>query len=135
MSLIDDAERIASDLADLRHAFHREPELGLDLPRTQARVLDALSGLPLEVRSGDGLSSVTAVLRGGGSGPTVLLRGDMDALPIVEQVDVPFRSKIDGAMHACGHDLHTSMLIGAAHLLASVRDRLAGDVVFMFQPG
>jgi amidohydrolase len=135
MSLIDDAERIATDLADLRHAFHREPELGLHLPRTQARVLDALSGLPLEVRPGDQVSSVTAVLRGGGEGPTVLLRGDMDALPIVEKVDVAFRSGVDGTMHACGHDLHTSMLIGAAHLLASRRDRLAGDVVFMFQPG
>ena len=135
MSLIDEAERMASDLAELRHAFHREPELGLHLPRTQARVLDALSGLPLEVRTGDGLTSVTAVLRGGGSGPTVLLRGDMDALPVTEAVDVPFRSGTEGTMHACGHDLHTSMLIGAAHLLAAARDRLAGDVVFMFQPG
>lgn len=135
MSLTDAAEGMASDLADLRHALHREPEVGLHLPKTQARVLDALSGLPLEVRAGDGLSSVTAVLRGGRPGPTVLLRGDMDALPVTEQVDVAFRSGIEGTMHACGHDLHTAMLVGAAHLLASDRDQLAGDVVFMFQPG
>jgi amidohydrolase len=135
MTVIDDAEAMAGDLAELRHAFHREPELGLNLPRTQARIIDALSDLPLTVTAGDQLSSVTAVLRGGRPGPTVLLRGDMDALPVREDVDVAFRSGIDGSMHACGHDLHTSMLVGAARLLAARQDQLAGDVVFMFQPG
>jgi amidohydrolase len=135
MTVIDEAEAMANDLAELRHAFHREPELGLHLPRTQARILDALSDLPLTVSAGDQLSSVTAVLRGARPGPTVLLRGDMDALPVSEDVDVPFRSGIDGTMHACGHDLHTSMLVGAARLLSAHQDRLAGDVVFMFQPG
>ncbi|HLI24423.1 MAG TPA: M20 family metallopeptidase [Acidimicrobiales bacterium] len=135
MNLVEEAAGRASDLAELRHAIHQEPELGLHLPGTQRRVLDALSGLPLEVTEGDELSSVTAVLRGGRPGPTVLLRGDMDALPLVEAVDVPFRSRVDGAMHACGHDLHTTMLVGAAHLLAGHRHELAGNVVFMFQPG
>jgi amidohydrolase len=135
MTVIDDAEIRAGELAELRHALHQEPELGLHLPRTQRRVLDALSGLPLDVTAGDQLTSVTAVLRGDRPGPTVLLRGDMDALPLNEAVDVPFRSRVEGAMHACGHDLHTAMLVGAAHLLAARRHQLAGNVVFMFQPG
>lgn len=129
------AAALQDDLAELRHSLHAEPEIGLDLPLTQAKVLDALAGLPLEIRTGEHLSSVVAVLRGGRPGPTVLLRGDMDALPILEQSDLAFRSRIDGAMHACGHDLHTSMLVGAAQLLAGTRADLAGDVVFMFQPG
>ncbi|WP_405140850.1 M20 family metallopeptidase [Sphaerisporangium sp. NBC_01403] len=135
MSLREAAEDISSELVRLRHALHREPELGLDLPRTQEKVLGALAGLPLEVSTGERLSSVTAVLRGAEPGPTVLLRGDMDALPVTERSGSPVVSELAGRMHACGHDLHTAMLAGAAHLLAARRDRLAGDVVFMFQPG
>ncbi len=135
MDLLEDATSRAGDLADFRHGLHREPEIGLNLPKTQRKVMDALSGLPLEVTAGDRLSSVTAVLRGARPGPTVLLRGDMDALPLLEGVDVPYRSSVDGAMHACGHDLHTTMLMGAAQLLSARRDQLAGSVVFMFQPG
>lgn len=99
-------------------------------------MLSALDGLPLEVTTGSSLSSVTAVLRGSGpsSGRTVLLRGDMDALPVQEHTGVEFTATGD-TMHACGHDLHTSMLVGAARLLSSQREKLAGDVVFMFQPG
>jgi amidohydrolase len=129
-----------TDVADLRHALHRTPEVGLELPRTQALVLDALSDLDLEITTGRSCTSVMAVLRGTANVPdeqrrTVLLRGDMDALPVHEQVDVPFRSEADGVMHACGHDMHTAMLAGAARRLCAVRDRLPGDVVFMFQPG
>ncbi|WP_329586674.1 M20 family metallopeptidase [Kitasatospora sp. NBC_01250] len=134
MSLYDDALALAPDLVRLRHDLHRFPELGLVLPRTQERVLQALDGLPLEVSLGASLSSVTAVLRGGKPGPVVLLRGDMDALPVVEKAPVPFAAA-NGAMHACGHDLHTAMLAGAAQLLAARREQLHGDVVFMFQPG
>ncbi|WP_449062341.1 M20 metallopeptidase family protein [Planomonospora algeriensis] len=134
MSLRESAADMRDELVRLRHALHREPELGLDLPRTQEKVLTALSGLPLEVRLGEGLSSVTAVLRGDRPGPTVLLRGDMDALPVSER-GAEVTSRLDGRMHACGHDLHTTMLAGAAHLLSARRDRLAGNVVFMFQPG
>src|SRR5580693_4737487 len=119
-------------MTELRHALHREPEVGLQLPGTQRRVLDALSGLPLDITTGSALSSVTAVLRGGRPGPAVLLRADMDALQIEEKTDVPFRSRRDDAMHACGHDLHTAMLVGAAHVLAGARDELPGSVVFMF---
>jgi len=137
---LDDARAMQSELEDLRHLLHRQPEIGLELPRTQETVLEALAGLDLEVSTGASLTSVTAVLRGGGDRtaadrPLVLLRGDMDALPVHEQVDVPFRSEVDGAMHACGHDLHTTMLVGAARLLAARRAELPGDVLFMFQPG
>ncbi|MBE0009120.1 MULTISPECIES: M20 metallopeptidase family protein [unclassified Arthrobacter] len=143
-SVLDDARRLHGDLVRLRHRLHQEPEIGLSLPRTQEKVLQALDGLPYEITLGTDTTSVTAVLRGQGSHgpaatsttrPVVLLRGDMDALPVQEQTGVEYTSHIDGAMHACGHDLHTAMLAGAATLLADRRDRLAGDVVLMFQPG
>lgn len=103
-------------------------------------MLRALDGLPYEITLGESTTSVTAVLRGGAphasaEKPAVLLRADMDGLPVHERTGVDFTSRIDGAMHACGHDLHTSMLAGAARLLADRRDELAGDVVLMFQPG
>jgi amidohydrolase len=135
MNLTEKAASLGGDLAELRHALHREPEVGLQLPGTQQRVLGALGGLPLEITTGTTLTSVTGVLRGGQPGPAVLLRGDMDALQIEEKTGVPYRSRSDDAMHACGHDLHTAMLVGAAHLLAQARDELPGSVVFMFQPG
>ncbi|GEL95853.1 M20 metallopeptidase family protein [Cellulomonas composti] len=135
MSLLDDARVLLPELAELRHALHRTPELGLELPRTQALVLEALAGLGLEVSTGAGLDSVTAVLRGGRPGPAVLLRGDMDALPVTELTGEPFSSQNEGLMHACGHDMHVAGLVGAARLLAARRDDLPGSVVFMFQPG
>jgi len=142
MTLLDDARTLSGDLTDLRHRLHRLPEIGLQLPRTQETVLAEIDDLGLEISTGTSSTSVTAVLRGTAPAildleapPVVLLRGDMDALPVHEQVDVPFRSGIDGAMHACGHDLHTTMLVGAARILAAHRDELVGDVVFMFQPG
>jgi amidohydrolase len=131
----DDAAKLAAELAELRHAIHREPEIGLYLPKTQEKVLGALAGLPLEVSTGQELSSVTAVLRGGNPGPAVLLRGDMDALPIIEATGLPYASRHDGIMHACGHDLHVAMLAGAAKLLSARRAELPGSVIFMFQPG
>jgi amidohydrolase len=134
MGLRQDAALLAGDLTALRRDLHRIPEIGLDLPLKQRRVLDALEGLPLEISTGKGLSSVTAVLRGGRPGPVVLLRGDMDALPVTEPAG-EFSSRHPGAMHACGHDLHTAGLVGAARLLCSRAQDLAGDVVFMFQPG
>ena len=138
--LRDDAHELTGEITRLRHQLHQRPEIGLELPETQRTVLDALSGLPLEISTGTSCSSVTAVLRGGGAAngqpaPAVLLRGDMDALPVQEATGVEFSSTIDGAMHACGHDLHTAMLVGAARLLSAHRDELRGDVVFMFQPG
>jgi hippurate hydrolase len=136
MDLLDDARALQDDLVRLRRELHREPEIGLALPRTQEKVLAALDGLPLEITPGpDGLGSVVAVLRGGRSaGRSVLLRGDMDALPVVEETGLEFAAD-NGAMHACGHDLHTAGLVGAARLLSAHREQLAGDVIFMFQPG
>jgi amidohydrolase len=134
-SLRESAALIRPDLVALRRAVHQEPEIGTDLPLTQAKILEALDGLPLEVTLGNKLSSVTAVLRGARPGPTVLLRGDMDALPVTETSGLPYASRIPGAMHACGHDLHVAGLVGAARLLCERRGTLAGDVVFMFQPG
>ena len=134
-NFLDEAQEIQDELVTLRRRFHQEPEIGLDLPKTQAKILAALDGLGLEVTTGKSLTSVTAVLRGAKSDKTVLLRADMDALPVTELADLPYKSQIDGAMHACGHDLHVSMLIGAAKLLVKNKLQLNGDVVFMFQPG
>jgi hippurate hydrolase len=120
---------------DLRRRLHRQPEIGLQLPRTQATVLDALADLPVDVTTGRSTTSVVAVLRGARPGPSYLLRGDMDALPVHEDTGLPFASEVPGAMHACGHDTHVAMLLGAARLLADRRDELAGQVVFMVQPG
>jgi hippurate hydrolase len=140
-SVIADAA-LTDELIAFRREMHADPETGLHLPRTQARVLEALENLDLEIVRGGSTTSIVAILRGGGVAPdiaaadrpTVLLRGDMDALPVTEKSGVAFASA-NGAMHACGHDLHTAGLIGAAKLLHGVRDRLPGDVVFMFQPG
>ncbi len=128
------------DLVQLRRDLHRIPELGNDLPLTQQAVLTALGGLDLEITSGQSLSSVTAVLRGRADGAgaarrAVLLRGDMDALPVTEDLPLDYVSEHRGLMHACGHDLHVAALVGAARILHELRDELAGDVVLMFQPG
>lgn len=128
-------QRLQPDLVRLRRDLHAYPETGLHLPRTQAAVVESLAGLGLEVSRGEGLTSVTAVLRGGRPGPAVLLRADLDALPQTEATGLDYASRTPGAMHACGHDLHTAALVGAARTLVEHRDLLAGDVVFMFQPG
>jgi hippurate hydrolase len=142
MSISGSATATYDDLVQLRRELHRCPETGLRLPRTQETVLAALDGLPVEISTGETLTSITAVLRGGNAGDgepagprkAVLLRGDMDALPVVERTGLDFVAEGE-RMHACGHDLHTAMLVGAVRVLAEHRDELAGDVVFMFQPG
>jgi amidohydrolase len=133
--LLSAAYNDADRTIDLRRRLHRRPEIGLQLPQTQATVLDAFAGLPIEVTTGKSTSSVVGVLRGARPGPTYLLRADMDALQVHEDTGLPFASEIPGAMHACGHDTHVAMLLGAARLLAERRDLLAGQVVFMLQPG
>lgn len=119
----------------LRRRLHQHPELGLRLPMTRSAVLDELADLPLTVHRGESCSSVIAVLDGERPGPTVLLRGDMDALPLTEQTGLEFASRIEGSMHACGHDTHVAMLASAARVLAQRRELLAGRVLMMFQPG
>src|SRR5689334_25110459 len=121
MTLREDADAIQAELVELRRSLHREPEIGTDLPLTQAKLLAELDGLPLEITTGTALSSVTAVLRGGRPGPAVLLRGDMDALPVTEESGLGYASEAPGRMHACGHDIHTAALAGAARLLAERR--------------
>jgi hippurate hydrolase len=133
--ILAEAQTLLDDTIRLRRRIHRHPETGLTLPRTQKVVLDALDGLGLDVRTGQRTTSVVARLTGARPGPTILLRGDMDALPMQEATGLPFASEVDGAMHACGHDAHTAMLVGAARLLARRRASLAGSVLFMFQPG
>ena len=133
--LLSAAYNDADRTIDLRRRIHRQPEVGLDLPQTQATVLAALGDLPLELTTGNRVSSVVGVLRGARPGPTYLLRADMDALPVQEDSGLPFASEVPGVMHACGHDTHVAMLVGAARLLAERRDEIAGQVVLMLQPG
>lgn len=134
-SLEKEAEALLPDMIALRRAIHAEPELGLSTPKTIAKVREALAGLPLDYREGPSTTGVVAVLRGAGEGRRVLLRGDMDALPMDEESGVAFASQVQGAMHACGHDGHVAMLVGAARLLCARRDSLKGEILFMFQPG
>ncbi len=130
-----DAETLLPDLVTLRRSIHEEPELGLHNPKTAAKIRAALAGLPLEWREGKSTTGLVATLRGGANGRTVLLRGDSDALPMDENTGLPFASRTPGAMHACGHDSHVAMLVGAARILCARREKLAGSVQFMFQPG
>lgn len=129
------AQAVQPETIALRRAIHAEPELGVMNPRTTAKVKAALAGLPLTYREGPSTTGVIAILEGAKPGRTVLLRGDMDALPMPEDADVPFRSTIENVMHACGHDSHTAMLASAAKLLCAKRDQIAGRILFMFQPG
>ena len=134
-SLLEDARSIADRVVTLRRAIHAEPELGLETPRTRDKVRAELADLPLEWREGSSCTGAVAILKGGEPGPSVLLRGDMDALPMQEETGLDFASTVPGRMHACGHDTHTAMLAGAARVLAGRREELAGEVRFMFQPG
>ena len=133
--LLDEARKLLPDVIRLRRRIHHRPEIGLTLPHTQGAIIDALGDLNLQITTGKQLSSVVAVLEGRSPGRTVLLRADMDALKIREATGLDYASEIEGAMHACGHDGHTAMLVGAARLLAVHRDRIAGRVIFAFQPG
>ena len=136
------AEQVMPKVVAWRRDFHQNPELSNQEKRTAGVVAAELRRLGLEVRTGVGGTGVVAVLKGARPGPTVALRADMDALPVTEQVDVPFRSTVRttyngqdvGVMHACGHDMHTAMLLGAANVLTGMKAQLPGTVVFIFQP-
>jgi hippurate hydrolase len=134
-SLLDEARDALPAAVRLRRRIHEQPELGLLLPETQRAVLEALEGLGLELETGGSTSAVLATLRGTQPGPTLLLRADMDALPMPEQSGVEYASRRDGAMHACGHDAHVAMLAAAARLLTRRRQALAGSLKLLFQPG
>ncbi len=136
------AAAMADKLTAWRHDIHQHPELSFQEVRTAKLVADHLKSLGLEVRTGVGGNGVVAILRGGKPGPVVALRAEMDALPVAEQVDLPFKSTIrttyngveTGVMHACGHDMHVAMLMGAAEVLTAMKADLPGTVVFLFQP-
>jgi hippurate hydrolase len=134
-TLLREARTLLPEVVRLRRQIHRYPEVGLTLPHTQSTIVEALADLDLEITTGKQLSSVITVLEGRSPGRTVLLRADMDALKIREATGLDYASEIDGAMHACGHDAHTAMLVGAARLLALHREQMAGRVIFAFQPG
>jgi len=131
----DGAREMLTLAVDLRRELHRFPELGLHLPETTRRTREALAGLDVEIVEGKTTSSLVVTLRGAQQGPTILLRGDMDALPMPEDTNVEFKSQHENRMHACGHDSHTAMLVGAVHLLHRHRERLNGNVKFLFQTG
>ncbi len=132
-ALLAEAAGHAQTLVGIRRELHQMPEFALDLPKTQARILESIEGLG-EIALGKDLTSIALVIRGGKPGPTVLLRADMDALKVEEETGLEYAST-NGFMHACGHDLHMAGAIGAAHLLATHKEELNGDVLIWFQPG
>ena len=134
-SVREHAADFMDDTIALRRTLHQWPELGNDLPITQEHVVTALDDLPLDITLHETTSGIAATLEGSSPGPTILLRGDMDALEMPEDTGLDFASRLDGQMHACGHDTHTAMLVGAAKLLSERRNDFAGRVLFMFQPG
>src|SRR5712691_4620744 len=136
---LHEARELLPAAVALRRRIHAKPELGLNLPLTTEAVLDALQGCEVEIARGPSTSGLVVSLIGtkpdAQTGRTILLRGDMDALPMPEETGLDFASEIKGRMHACGHDAHTAMLVQAVHLLHRYRDNFAGTVKFMFQPG
>jgi len=134
MSTIDHIRRYHDELTAIRHDLHEHPELGLEEHRTAGIVASLLESWGIEVHRGVGKTGVVGVLRNGGGNRSIGLRADMDALPMQEMTDLPFKSTLPGKMHACGHDGHTTMLLGAARYLAETRN-FSGTVHFIFQPG
>lgn len=147
--VLEAARKLQGQIVAWRREVHQNPELGLETPMTEALVAKALSDMGIEVRTGVGGHGVVGLLRGTGrveqaedggqeSAPpvkTFAIRADMDALPVTEETGLPFASKIPGRMHACGHDAHVAMLLGAAKVLSDMKDKVRGNVKFIFQPG
>jgi amidohydrolase len=141
-ALEDAARGVDAKVVEWRRDLHQNPELGNREFRTSQKVAEHLTALGLEVKTGIAHTGVIGILRGGRPGPVIALRADMDALPVTEQVDVPFKSVATteyrgekvGVMHACGHDAHTAILMGTAQALAALRKDLPGTILFLFQP-
>lgn len=135
MFKVEEIRRFEQEIIDFRRDFHMHPELGFEEVRTSEIVANALQGWGLEVTRGIGKTGVIGILKGKEGGRTVALRADMDALPMQEEnQNIPYKSKIDGKMHACGHDAHTAMLLGAAKVLSENREKVNGTIKFIFQP-
>jgi amidohydrolase len=136
------AEAVEPKVIAWRRDIHANPELGFEEVRTSTLVANHLKTLGLEVRTGVGRTGVVGILRGRQAGPMIGFRADMDALPVKEEVELPFASKVvteyrgkpSGVMHACGHDAHTAILMGVAEILTQLKNELAGSVMFVFQP-
>src|SRR6185437_1736277 len=127
-------EQVSHDAVRLRRQLHMHPETAFAEHRTAALVVERLSLLGYDVHSGIGRTGVVGVLRSGRPGKTIMLRADMDALPVTEETASEYRSRVEGVMHACGHDGHVAILLGAAALIAQRRDELAGTLCLVFQP-
>ena len=127
------ARSIEPDIINWRRNVHRYPELGMDTPRTSAFIKEALESMGIEVRSAAGYG-VVGTLKGSGS-RTIALRADIDALPVTEETGLPYASEVPGQMHACGHDAHVAIVLGAAKILSRLKGHLNGNVKFIFQPG
>ena len=134
MEISPEVKALSAEMTSLRRDLHAHPELGFQEVRTAGLIAKRLTELGYTVRTGLGKTGVTGLLRGGKPGKTVLLRADIDALPIREETNVPWRSETAGVMHACGHDAHTAMGLAAAAILAKEAPSLAGDLFFVFQP-
>tara|TARA_B100001109_G_C18832423_1_gene460249 strand:+ start:275 stop:1426 length:1152 start_codon:yes stop_codon:yes gene_type:complete len=133
MPIIEEIQNFSDDLIKIRHDFHQYPELGMQETRTSQKVNELLSSWGIKTYTGVGKKGIVGVLEGNNPGKTIGLRADMDALPIEEKTNLPYSSKNPGVMHACGHDAHTTMLLGAARYLSGNKS-FSGKVVFIFQP-
>ena len=135
-ALIDKkVEKINAKIIDLRRKIHENPELGLDVFNTATLIAKSLSELGIPYKEGVGKTGIVAVIEAKSPGPCILLRADMDALPLTEMTGLKYASKIEGKMHACGHDLHAAALVGVAEILWYLRDQISGPYKLMFQPG
>ena len=133
-NLTDEVGQRIDSLVDLRRDIHRHPELGFAENRTAGLAAERMRRAGLEVKTGVAKTGVIGLLEGGHPGKTLLIRADMDALPLPEERDTPYRSEVENVMHACGHDGHVAMAVVAAEVLAGMRDELHGSVKFCFQP-
>lgn len=132
--IIEYVNSLEAEIVDIRRDIHENPEVGFDLERTSGIVAQLIKSWGLKVETNIGKTGVVGTLEGGKKGKTIALRADMDALPMEEENDVPYKSKNKGKMHACGHDGHTAMLLGAAKALSKSKDYIKGNIKFIFQP-
>jgi amidohydrolase len=130
----EEASKIFDWLVEIRRDLHAHPETGLQEVRTSAKVAEHMKELGLEVKTGIATTGVVGLLKGGTPGRTIAIRADMDALPIKEETGLPFASQNEGVMHACGHDAHVAMALGAARVLCGMREHIRGNVKFIIQP-
>ncbi len=129
------AQEIKSEIIDIRRQIHMNPELGFEEKETSELVVKKLKELGIDIKANVAKTGVIGLIKGGaGDGPTIGIRADMDALALQEENDVPYKSTIDGKMHACGHDAHTAILIGVAKILVKLQDKIKGNIKLFFQP-